>query len=195
MPEFNSDRREYFRINDTIILRCKPIDKNKVEQLGFSINNPLQSNDSQNHVQLRTLQIAFTHLTDQISQNDREVARALRLLDEKINLIGHTLLRQQSDDEKNDIIEANLSGGGLAFLSAESIEVKTPVEVHIELRPSGIVIHALANVVSCNNAYERSEQKPYLLRLAFTHMSEIDRNALVKHTLSRQAENLRSAQE
>ncbi|THF59472.1 MAG: PilZ domain-containing protein, partial [Methylophaga nitratireducenticrescens] len=33
------------------------------------------------------------------------------------------------------------------------------------------------------------------LRMAFTHMSETDRNILVKHTLNRQAEELRNSKQ
>lgn len=197
MPEFNSDRREYFRINDTVFVDYKLIDHAEAERLGAIIQNPLQSSsDSEGKLQLNTIQTSFTHLVDQINQDDREIARALRLLDEKIN-IHVQILKRQSDKSKdsNPAVEVNLSGGGIAFFSAEKIDAKNILEVHIELIPSGTTIHAITNVISCNKIHDAPKETPYFLRLVFSHMSECDRNLLVKHTLSRQAEELRSAQD
>lgn len=189
------DRREFFRINDAILLDYSPITRHEAEQVGQRIKSPFHSGDSDEHSQLRALQTAFTHLTDQINQHDREVARALRLLDEKINLIAHAVQKQQNNSMKSEAVEANLSGGGLAFLVSEEIPAKTPIEVQITLRPSGTRIHAIANVISCAKTHAEPKHTPYLLRLVFTHMSEVDRNLLVKHTLSRQAEELRRSRD
>ncbi|MFW5427280.1 MAG: PilZ domain-containing protein, partial [Methylophagaceae bacterium] len=70
-----------------------------------------------------------------------------------------------------------------------------PVEIHIELSHSGNFINAIANVIACDKLDDTPEKTPYYLRLAFSHMSEHDRNLLVKHTLSRQAQALRISQE
>lgn len=195
LPEFNSDRREYFRINDTVYINCKLVDKAEAERLGAIILNPLHSNDSQEKLQLSTIQTAFNHLTDQINQNDREIARALRLLDEKINIHVQTLQRQNNKSKDNSpAIDVNLSGGGIAFFNADKLAAKATLELHIELIPTGTTIHAIANVVSCDKTHDSPKETPYFLRLIFSHMSECDRNLLVKHTLSRQAEELRAAQ-
>jgi PilZ domain-containing protein len=197
MPEFNSDRREYFRINDTVFVDYNLIDHVEAERLGSIIQNPLHSGvDNQGKLQLNTIQTAFTHITDQINQNDREIARALRLLDEKINIHVQILKRQNNkSNDTNPAIEVNLSGGGIAFFSAEKLDAKNILEVHIELMPSGTTIHAITNVISCNKINDAPKGTPYFLRLVFSHMSECDRNLLVKHTLSRQAEELRAAQD
>lgn len=197
MPEFNSDRREYFRINDTAFVDYKLIDHVEAERLGAIIQNPLQSGeDNQGKLQLNTIQTTFTHLTDQINQNDREVARALRLLDEKINIHVQLLKRQNNKaKDSNPAIDVNLSGGGIAFFSAEKLDAKNILEIHIELIPSGTTIHAITSVISCNKIHDAPNETPYFLRLVFSHMSECDRNLLVKHTLSRQAEELRAAQD
>jgi len=49
-------------------------------------------------------------------------------------------------------------------------------------------------VIACDKLRDAPEETPYYLRLAFSHMSEYDRNLLVKHTLSRQAQALRISQ-
>lgn len=185
-----ADRREYFRINDTVFLEFNSISSQEAEQLGETLNDPLHSANNQEKSQFQTVQNAFNHITDQINQQNRDVARALRLLDEKISIINHALQRQQNKSEGNQMLDANLSGGGVAFMTAEQIDSKNAVEIKIQLQPSGAHIHSVAKVISCNKTNEGSET-PYFLRLAFTDMSEIDRTILIKHILNRQAEVIR----
>lgn len=192
VPDANS--RQFFRINDTIILQYNPIGQEEVAKAGAIINQPSHNKENKENSQLQALQTTFTSLVDQINHQDREVARALRLLDEKIDIFSHMLAQQQSNNSDNrNSIEVNLSAGGIAFLTPDKLDLRTPVEIYIELPPAGTKIHALANVISCDNTHEESLKPLYLLRFAFTHMSETDRNLLVKQTLSRQAENLRSS--
>jgi len=185
-----ADRREFFRINDTVFIEFHSISPEEAEQLGETLSDPLHSANNQEKSQFQTVQSAFNHITDQINQQNRDIARALRLLDEKINIINHALQRQQNKSEDNQILDANLSGGGIAFMTAEQIDSKNAVEIKIQLQPSGAHIHSVAKVISCNKTNKGSEN-PYFLRLAFTDMSEIDRTILIKHILNRQAEVIR----
>ena len=141
--------------------------------------------------QLSSLETAFHHLTDQIGHIDRNVARALRMLDERITLLASNVqhLLQPIDDSQARAV--NLSAGGVALLSEQVIAAKHPVEVNMTLLPSGLPIRAVAKVISCEQLLSAQNGMSFSLRLAFTHMNETDRNILVKHTLTRQAENLR----
>ncbi|MBL1320626.1 MAG: PilZ domain-containing protein [Methylophaga sp.] len=194
MSEFNSDRREFFRINDTVFVEISAIDGKELEHRVTAISNPVPNDTNLAQQQFNELTTSLTHIIDQISQSDRETARALRLLDEKINLIASTVQHQQNIADHLDTTDVNLSGGGIAFLSAEEYAIKSPVEIRIELSHSGTFITAIANVIACDKLDDTPEETPYYLRLAFSHMSEHDRNLLVKHTLSRQAQALRIAQ-
>jgi hypothetical protein len=189
-----AERREFFRINDTVIVECKVLDETQVQALAQAIHTPHDSNSPTKN-QLYSLQTAFSHLTDQINQYDRNIARALRLLDDKINIVNHILQNQKEDPEQQKAVNANLSGGGIAFLSSEEIPAKTALEINLELRPSYTQVHSIAHVVSCNLDKSAPTSTPYHLRLAFTHMNEVDRNLLVKHVLNRQAEDIRRTAE
>ena len=194
MSEFNSDRREFFRINDTVFVEISAIDGKELEHRVTAISNPIPNDTNLANQQLDELTTSLTHIIDQISQADRETARALRLLDEKINLISSTIQHQKNVTDHLDTTDVNLSGGGIAFLYASPFATKSPVEVRIELSHSGTFITAIANVIACDKLHNAPEETPYSLRLAFSYMSEHDRNLLVKHTLSRQAQALRIAQ-
>lgn len=186
----NDDRRAYFRINDRLLISIKPLEPESAWELGKLIVSSTAPTSHPHH-QLSSLETAFHHLTDQIGHADRDVARALRMLDEKINLLASNVqhLLQPIDDTQAQAV--NLSAGGVSMLSDQVIPPKTPVEVNITLLPSGLPIRAVAKVISCEQLVTAQDGKAFSVRLAFTHMNESDRNILVKHSLTRQAENLR----
>jgi hypothetical protein len=186
-----SDRREFFRINDTVVVDYKLVAKENVTAIARHIAQSTSDDDSNDKAQLRSMQNAFNHLLDQINQQDREIARALRMLDEKINLVSQSIQRQNNPVNPEDVTQANLSGGGIAFMVENPVEIRGYVELHLQLLPTANTIHALATVISCERLLGASPEKPYHLRMAFTHMDDQDRNLLVKHTLNRQAEMLR----
>lgn len=193
MSEFNSDQRQFFRINDSVFIELNLLDENEVNDLSILIKNHANDATSKERSQLQTLQTAFAHVTDQINQQDREIARALRLLDEKITILTQSIQRKQNNSDTRNLINVNLSGGGIAFFTDEKYAVNSTLEVRIELRSSAAVIHAIADVTGCDEPSEAPKETPYHLRLTFSQMSDYDRNILIKHTLSRQAENLRTA--
>jgi uncharacterized protein YdhG (YjbR/CyaY superfamily) len=186
-----SDRREFFRINDTVVVDYKLVAKENVATIARHIAQSTSDDEGNDKAQLRSIQNAFSHLLDQINQEDREIARALRMLDEKINLISQSIQKHNNPINPEDVTEANLSGGGIAFMVESPVEIRGYVELHMQLLPTANTIHALATVISCERLLGASPEKPFHLRMAFTHMDDQDRNLLVKHTLNRQAEMLR----
>jgi len=188
----HSERREHFRINDTLYIQYKAIDHATAEQLGQQLLKVDHDEESHHQVQFRSLQTAFTLVSDQINHYDREVARALRLLNEKINLIEQAIYQPDPEGSLSQKCEVNLSGGGLGLLSEQQFETKSPLSVQIELRSSGVTIQAIANVIACTKAQSQNSQTPYYLRLAFTKINEQDRDLLIKHILFRQVKELRT---
>jgi hypothetical protein len=192
MEQTGADRREFFRINDTVIVEYTIIQQDEVDEAAERIHDAELSNAASEKIQLRSIQNNLNHVLDSINQSDREVARALRLLDEKINLLTQTIQREASPVDPEETVKANLSGGGIAFMVDQQLNSRQSVEIYLKLLPSSTSINALASVVSCDKIQSDDPSHPYLLRLVFTHMDEQDRNLLVKHTLNRQAEALRS---
>lgn len=188
----NEERREHFRINDSLFIQYKVIDQETAEQLGQQLINIEHGETNQHQVQLLSLQTAFTLVTDQINHYDREVARALRLLNEKINLIERSINKPDPTQIPSQKRDVNLSGGGLGLLTEQQLQTKSAVSVQIELRSSGVTIQAVASTISCTKVQPENSETPYYLRLAFTKMNEQDRDLLIKHILFRQAEELRA---
>ena len=61
MAEFNSDRRKFFRINDTVFIEISSLDEDEAERLGNVIRSPLHNDENQEKQQLNALQTAFNH--------------------------------------------------------------------------------------------------------------------------------------
>ena len=194
MAQSNSDRREFFRINDTVVIELQPVEKDRVGEVAERISHSSENDTSSDRAQLRTMQNVFSHLLDQISQHDREVARALRLLDDKLNLIAEKIVRNEHPINPEKLTDVNLSGGGVALMVADPIPARDYVELFMQLVPSASTVHTLATVISCDKITSAPTETPYLLRMAFTHMDEIDRNHLIRHTLKRQAERIRDGE-
>ena len=188
-----NERRENFCINDTLYIQYDGLDQVTTEQLGQQLTNVDHGEANQQKVQLRSLQTAFTIATDQINYYDRDVARALRILNEKINLpdqiINEPNSGQSTASQKKEV---NLSGGCLGLLCEQQYEERSPLIIQIELRSSGVRIQAVARVISCTRVEPENSQTPYYLRLAFTQMNEQGRDLLIKNILFRQAEELRA---
>lgn len=186
-----ADRREFFRINDTVVIDYKAVAETEIDMVARRIAQAADDDANNDKAKLKVLQNSLNHLIEQINYDNREIARALRMMDEKINLIAENVARQNHPIDPEELIEANLSGGGLAFMIADPVTIRSHVELHLKLLPTASTIHALASVISCERILTAAPERPYHLRLVFTHMDEQDRNLLVKHTLNRQAEVLR----
>jgi hypothetical protein len=156
----NEERREHFRINDSLFIQYKVIDQETAEQLGQQLINIEHGETNQHQVQLLSLQTAFTLVTDQINHYDREVARALRLLNEKINLIERSINKPDPTQIPSQKRDVNLSGGGLGLLTEQQLQTKSAVSVQIELRSSGVTIQAVASTIFCTKVQPKITKHP-----------------------------------
>lgn len=189
-----SDRRAFFRINDRLVMYFVPLTGVEAEQIGNAIIDATPE-AGQLTQQMSSIQKSFNHLVDQIGHSDRDIARALRMLDEKVNLLAQNVQLLHTPLNPESAIEVNLSAGGLAFMTDTAFAARSPMEIRMQLLPGGLHIRAIAKVIACDQLIESIQGKSFYLRMAFTHMSDIDRNILVKHTLNRQAEELRNSKQ
>ncbi|EMR13225.1 PilZ domain-containing protein [Methylophaga lonarensis MPL] len=179
-----AERRAFFRINDTVIV--------DFSQESGTEQPAMPAGDQQQRAQLNTIQTALGHLIEKINHQDREIGRALRLMDEKLNLLTQRLEAKMAPADMSKAREVNLSAGGMSVIDSQEYPAKTSLRVNLQLLPSMVTIYLQAKVISCKTISEQKEEPAYLLRMAFTEMTEEDRNTLVRHTLSRQAEILRT---
>lgn len=185
------DRREFFRINDRMVVSVHPITAAQAEAAGQETVDSITEPPSLSQ-QLLSMQKSFNILTDHIGHIDRDIAKALRMLDDKLNLLAQSVQQLHTPINLEVAIEVNLSAGGLALIIDSYFEPRSTLEVKMQLLPSGLPIHAITKVISCQPVNDATTGDRFYLRMAFIQMDETDRNILVKHILNRQAEELRN---
>jgi len=184
MQELNSERREHFRINDNILLDYLPLSEIDVEEIGQHIISFDDSNDQQ-RIKLNLVLSSFKNLIDQVDQSESLISNTVSTINTNLNILRHAIQHEHINFDNTKEVDANLSGGGIACLIAEKIPVDTAVEVKVQLRPSGIKVHAVTRVISCREIKTAPQNTPFYLRLKFTHLHDGDRALLVEHAESK----------
>ena len=183
------DRREFFRIDDSIRVSVRRVDQAEMDAhnghpgdhaSGFNALASLAAISSQSAAILR-----------RIDERSPDIAAYLRVLDEKIELIGRVVVSQQSEALAPTQSPVNLSAGGLGVDVDEPYETGELVEVRMLLHPSFTGLATYGTVLGCD-ANDDSAPGKYHLRVTFDNMSEPDRDVLVRHILRRQSEQLRA---
>jgi c-di-GMP-binding flagellar brake protein YcgR len=187
----SDERRGYFRIDDVVKLSYRPVTKaalpELIEQLmtgagtNFTVMSSFTSMSQQMVVQLR-----------RIEGTAPDTAACIKILDQKLNILGQAFLQQEEDISNKDSIAVNISAGGVAFNSAESYKLGTVLEVKLLLLPDMIGMMIYGEVIDCSKNRETDHaDKPYCLQVSFTNIREADRDIVIRHVLRRQGEWLR----
>ena len=106
-----------------------------------------------------------------------EVAAYIDDLEERVR----QLLLDAEDVEMTPTHKVSLSAGGLAFADKRLFEPGELLGVTLTLFPSGRRVASDARVVSANDAPEVASGDRPNYRLVFERMSDVDREALVRH--------------
>lgn len=189
--ELNStadERREFFRIDDSIRVSYKVI-----EAASVPVDIEERVNNDRFSVMTR-LQAISQHLSaafHRIEQRDPDVADYLKALDEKVNLLGQSFLTEEKDLLTQPTRAVNLSAGGLAMDVADEMAVGDFVEIKLLLLPSYTGVLAYGEVVSVEVNSRPQEGYPQHVRINFTLIRSVDQDALIRHIMRRQGEMLR----
>ncbi len=186
------ERREFFRIDDSIRLSYRvigahevPLDiEERVHNDRFSVITRLQA-ISQN------LSASF----HRIEQRDPDVADYLKALDDKITLLGQAFLSEEGELLGEPSRDVNLSAGGLAMDVAEALAVGDRVEIKLLLLPAYSGVLAYGEVVGVEASAQPDGDFPHHVRINFTLIRDVDRDALIRHIMRRQGEMLRKRRE
>jgi len=186
----NAERRDYFRIVDTISLKYQPVAADSLDQK----LERLESGQDTDFTVMSSLALVTQEMAGvlrKIETRSPDVARYLSALDRKIDLLGRALLAQASDLSEQPARPVNISASGMSFFSADPLAVGSMLELKLLLLPSFAGVLTYSEVVSCEQKDPRSENAGYRVRVNFTHLREADKDVLIKHVLHRQGEILR----
>lgn len=176
-----TERRDYFRINDIIGLSYTVL-KSGEEFLPASPDGLSKKlADS-----LAEVDAKFNQIENALLQENPTVAQALGLLNRKITSIAAHDAQQSGHPIKSyDEIEANISGSGMGFHCVEPLATETRLRVSVILKPSNIDLEFTATVVSCDPV-PASPAGAYWMRIKIDEEYHAASEQLVQHVVQKQ---------
>ena len=184
-PEIIDDR-EYFRIEDEVIIAYRLIRKENQPQAIIQFNKS-ESSVSKEHAIIITFDNQIKQLLNDIEQTSPQVAQCLTLMNRKFDTLIHMINNPEQPSHIGHKQTASISGGGIAFTTKKHIDPSNLVQITLTLLPQYAVFNTLAQVSRC----EQQGPAEYFTATYFTHIHESDREKIVKHTIERQTKKIR----
>lgn len=181
----NTERRQFYRVDDEIILRYQAIDEScaNLQQVpqGFQ-----QSEGAMLLRELHQIDADNAKLLRKIAEQSRETEAYLKAINKKLLLISRLLTDKERRTTNQAPEKVSLSEGGITFNTAQEQAVNSHLVIELTLLPEHLTIQLFAQIISCE---QRAEG--FTLATSFTHIKEIDRQLLAKHILQVQIKSKR----
>ncbi len=191
------DRRRYFRIEDQVILAWHVLTPHeKAKGLERFERGEIQYPDRAGL--FLAMEADLIDIMQNINAKQPELAKALELLNRKINLFARAMPMNDSVDTLLDgkPQTVSISASGLSFTTKETAEPGQDIQLEIVLLPGKLYILCYATVVDCNplSAAEMAENTPhqYRLNVDFSTIRDEDVERLVQHIMRKEVEFLRA---
>lgn len=188
------ERRQYFRIEDSLSLSYKPVPLDEVPACVERLEKELDSHFTVVS-SLAAITQEMTGTLHKIEASRPEIAAYLKSLDKKIEILGRAFLAQTTELFVQPAQEVNLSATGISFNVDDPVAAGTVLELKILLMPTYTGILSFADVISCDPVETDEPKQQYQLRTSFTHIRERDRDVLIQHVIKRQGAQIRQARE
>ncbi|OEC34959.1 PilZ domain-containing protein [Pseudomonas cuatrocienegasensis] len=181
------DRREYYRIDDTIALDFTPL--RGAEALASDVlhdSSPLFNLLSDLHL----MDFESQHLLRHIGERDRTLANYLKVMNKRIDLLGQAVAQGLLRDIGTPK-QVSLSEGGVSFTSAQAVAVGEHLAIKMVLMPQALGLLLRAQVIHCRALADQQ----FEIGTEFEALTEAQRQLLARHILQRQALERRQARE
>lgn len=183
----DSERREYFRIDDEIYLEYETIDDKEFNEAPTTLAN-LHNSSFTLSAEFATLNNSIHPLLNNIKQIHPDIGEYLEFINQKIDSLNQLLLEKETAFDDDKVISANLSASGISFESDNDFEIATPLKLEIVLLPEKVGILIYGKVVAIKGLKD-SEHKH--ISIHFEHIRPEDRELMIKHNLNKQMSDLR----
>jgi len=181
------DRREYYRIEDSIALEISTLDTAQGQETDLLQDaSPLFNLLSELHL----ADFESQHLMRQLSEKDRTLAAFLRVQNKRIDLLS-AVLAQTLLGEIGRPQRVILSEGGIEFVRATPIAPGTRLAVKMILMPRALGLLLRARVTHCDPRPDGAHE----IGTEFVDMTDAQRQLLARYILQRQQQQRRQALE
>ena len=180
------DRREYYRIEDTIALEIRPLSASEASgQEVLQDASPLFNLLSELHLS----EFESQHLLRQISERDRNLAAFLKSQNKRIDLLSQvialTVLGQIGEPQPVIISE-----GGIDFQHPTPFAAGAHLSIKLVLMPQALGLLLRARVTHCD-----PKGDGYDIGTEFQYPTDAQRQLLARHILQKQAQERRLARD
>ncbi|MCO6059343.1 PilZ domain-containing protein [Pseudomonas sp. MOB-449] len=181
------DRREYYRIEDTIALEFHPLKQgDTVDESSADSSSQLFGLLSELHL----MDFESQHLLRHIHERDRTLAGYLKVINKRIDLLGQALAQSLLRDIGPARL-VTLSEGGISFSSPQPIEQGSHLAIKMVLMPQALGLLLRAVVIHS----QPREDGQFDIGTEFEELTDAQRQLLARHILQKQAQQRRQARE
>ena len=136
----------------------------------------------------------FQELCEPLAREYPSLVDVLQILNRKINLLERVISSEMllsasasPDTVQHEAKSVNLSGGGMSLVAADALPENARLIVDMILLPTHDPIRVFGKVVHC----QAIEESQFEIGVEFVEISNQDRERIIRHTLQRQAEQIR----
>lgn len=181
------DRREYYRIDDTIALEFNQLSGAAAHSSDVLHDSSLLFNLLSD---LHLMDFESQHLLRHISERDRTLANYLKVINKRIDLLGQAMAQSLLRDIGTPR-RVSLSEGGISFNNLQPVAPGSHLAIKMVLMPQALGLLLRAQVVHCS---ERADGQ-YEIGTEFEALTDAQRQLLARHILQKQALERRQARE
>ncbi len=162
-----SERRSFFRIDESIALEYKEVD-DKTTSTREAESLYHDAADIKLHAELKKIDSETAQLLYQIKDRDRALGEYLYNLNRKIELLTQRLMAEHKPPALTRITrQVNLSEGGISFGCEKPIGANQFIAMRLTFLPSYAALVAYAKVIRC----ELDKAGDYQIAAKFHHLN------------------------
>jgi PilZ domain len=186
-----SERRSFFRIDESIALEFKRVDEKTTNSLPaeshFSDGNALHL-----YTELKKIDADNAQYLHQIKELSRPLGEYLHNLNRKIELISHEFAKNQKPQAPAKTIkQVNLSEGGIAFGSSQALDASSYIALRLVFLPSNAGIIVYAKIIRS----DLSEGGEFQIAAKFHKITSVQQHILGQQIMHAQIAERRKTQE
>jgi hypothetical protein len=181
------DRREYYRIDDTIALDFTQLsDSSALATDVLHDASPVFNLLSDLHL----LDFEAQHLLRQISERDRTLGNYLKVMNKRIDLLGQALA-QNLLHHVGAPRQVSMSENGISFNNLQEIAIGSHLAIKMVLMPQALGLLLRGKVVNCR----LRDDSQFEIGIEFEALTDAQRQLMARHILQRQALERRQSRE
>lgn len=171
-----TERREFFRVEDRLILRCRVVPRDAV------LHAPAERHFDNSEIfellrELRHIDHEHNNVLRSIAEQNRDLGLYLKNVNRKIELVANALATLDQQQQGQTPLLASVSESGIAFVADPKLEVGATVALEIVLLPQHTALALYGEVVM------NRDQPPARSVVTFLKLREGDRQILARHIL------------